>query len=110
MYYGWEFTMRYTLHKKRKTLFEQELAKRGIKHRLIKPKPPQTNGKVERFYRTIDEKFYCVKRFINEEHRTRELKKYLERYNSKRILLEIEGMTPEPKLNVFLEEKCYQVA
>jgi transposase InsO family protein len=107
---GWEFTMRYTLHKKRKTLFEKELAKRGIKHRLINPRHSQTNGKVERFHRTVDEELYRVKRFIDEEHRTRELKKYLERYNSKRIHLGIKGMTPEQKLNMFLEEKCYQVA
>lgn len=107
---GMEFTMRYSLHKDRKTLFEKELERRGIKHRLIKPRCPQTNGKVERFHRTVDEELYRVKRFINEEHRKRALKKYLKRYNSKRIHLGIGGMTPEQKLNIFLLEKCYQVA
>jgi transposase InsO family protein len=107
---GMEFTMRYSLHKDGKTLFEKELEGRGIKHRLIKPRCPQTNGKVERFRRTVDEELYRVKRFIDEEHRRRELKKYLKRYNSKRIHLGIGGITPEQKLNMFLLEKCYQVA
>lgn len=107
---GLEFTMHYTCFKERKTFFQKELAKRGIKHRLIKPRCPEANGKVERFHRTVDEELYRVKYFINEEHRKRELKKYLERYNSKRIHLGIRGMTPKEKLNIFLREKCYQVA
>lgn len=104
-----QFTMRYTCHKNRKTFFQKELEKRGIKHCLIKPRCPEANGKVERFHRTVDEELYQIKHFINEKHRKRELKKYLERYNSKRIHLGISGMTPEQKLNIFLEEKCYQV-
>lgn len=105
-----QFTMRYTHHKDRKTFFQKELEKRGIKHRLIKPRCPEANGKVERFHRTVDDELYKIKHFINEKHRKRELKKYLERYNSKRIHLGIGGMTPEQKLNIFLREKCYQVA
>lgn len=107
---GMEFTLRYSYFKDRQTLFEKELARRGIKHRLIKPRHPQMNGKVERFHRTVDEELYKIKQFINEKHRRRELVKYLEIYNSKRIHLGIGGMTPEQKLNTFLDEKCYQVA
>ena len=29
----------------------------GLKHRKIKPYRPQTNGKIEKFWRTIDEDF-----------------------------------------------------
>ena len=29
----------------------------GIKHRQIKPYRPQTNGKIERFWRTLEEDF-----------------------------------------------------
>ena len=61
-------------------------------------------------HRTIDEELYSVKRFINEKHRERELKKFLIRYNSKRRHLGIKGMTPEQKMNIFLDEKCYQVS
>lgn len=107
---GMEFTLRYSYFKGRKTMFEKELVKRGIRHRLIKPRCPTMNGKVERFHRTVDEELYHIKHFINEAHRRRELKKYIEVYNTKRIHLGINGMTPQQKLNIFLDEKCYQVA
>lgn len=107
---GWEFTMRYAYFKNRKTYFQKELDKLGIKHTLIKPRSPELNGKVERFHRTVDEELYLIKLFKNEEHRKRHLEKYLKRYNSKRIHLGIKGMTPQQKLNIFLEEKCYQVS
>lgn len=107
---GMEFTMRYSLYKNRKTFFQKELERLGIKHTLIKPRTPQLNGKVERFHRTVDDELYKVKRFINEKHRERELKRFLKRYNTKRYHLGIKGMTPEQKLNIFLDEKCYQVS
>lgn len=106
---GMEFTMRFAAHKDRKTYFQKELEKRGIKHLLIKPGRPQTNGKVERFHRTIDEELYRIKQFINESHRQRELNRYLYRYNNKRAHLGIRGITPTGKLNTFLDKKCYQV-
>lgn len=107
---GWEFTLRFTYNKSRKTYFQKELEKLGIKHTLIKPRSPELNGKVERFHRTIDEELYLIKHFKNEEHRKKELERYLKRYNSKRIHLGIRGMTPQQKLDIFLEEKCYQVS
>lgn len=107
---GWEFTMRFTYFKNRRTYFQKELERLGIKHSLIKPRTPELNGKVERFHRTIDEELYMIKHFKNEEHRKRALEKYLKRYNTKRFHMGIKGMTPEQKLNIFLEEKCYQVA
>ncbi len=107
---GWEFTMRYAYFKNRKTYFQKELDKLGIRHTLIKPRTPELNGKVERFHRTVGEELYLIKHFKNEEHRKRQLERYLKRYNTKRVHLGIKGMTPQQKLNIFLEEKCYQVS
>lgn len=35
--------------------FEAKLLELGIKHRYTRPYRPQTNGKIERFWRTIDD-------------------------------------------------------
>ena len=35
--------------------FERMLTELGIKHRYTKPYRPQTNGKIERFWRTLNE-------------------------------------------------------
>ena len=37
------------------TRFEQALKSAGIEHRLIRPRSPKSNGKVERFIKTIDD-------------------------------------------------------
>jgi transposase InsO family protein len=47
------FTMRYAFHSDRLTRFEQALKSGGIEHRLIRPRSPESNGKVERFIKTI---------------------------------------------------------
>jgi IS30 family transposase len=56
---GKEFTDRFCPTGEReptgKHIFDQECAKNGIEHRLIKPKKPQTNGMVERFNGRIEE-------------------------------------------------------
>ncbi len=101
---GMEFTMRYACFKDRKTLFEKELAKRGIKHFLIKPRHPETNGKVERFHKTVDDELYQIKHFISEEHRKRELQRYIRRYNLKRIHLGIKGMSRAKIEYIFIKK------
>ena len=49
------FTMRHALHADRLTRFQQVCAALGIRHHLLRPYAPQSNGKVERFFRTIDD-------------------------------------------------------
>ena len=44
---------------KKKTMFEKKLEELGIRHKLIKPKTPSHNGKVERSHRKDQEGFYC---------------------------------------------------
>jgi transposase len=94
---GNEFTTRYkknvSLH-----LFEATCKSLGIKHIYTKPYHPQTNGKVERIWRTLDTEFYSQKWFFSPEHRELELKQWMEKYNKHRVHLGIKGLTPLQKL------------
>jgi len=93
---GNEFTTRYkqnlSLH-----LFEATLKSLGIKHKYTKPYHPQTNGKAERMWRTLDIEFYRKKWLISPEHREEELFKWIEKYNKHRVHLGIKGLTPYQK-------------
>ena len=54
------FTMRYAFYSNRLTRFEQALKSAGIEHGLIRPRSPESNGKVERFIKTIDDECYRI--------------------------------------------------
>jgi transposase InsO family protein len=49
------------------TLFEAELARLGIQHKLIRPFTPRHNGKVERSHRKDNDEFYASHRFYSFE-------------------------------------------
>lgn len=49
------------------TLFELELKRLGIRHKLIRPYTPRHNGKVERSHRKDNEEFYASHRFYSFE-------------------------------------------
>ena len=44
-------------------MFEKKLEELGIKHKLIRPRTPRHNGKVERSHRKDQERFYYNKVF-----------------------------------------------
>lgn len=75
--------------------FETMLAEMQIKHRYTRPYRPQTNGKAERFWRTLDEDLIEGASFDNLEHFKRELLEYMLYYNEFRPHQAIEGMTPK---------------
>ena len=74
--------------------FERLLMEMGIKHRYIKPYRPQTNGKVERFWKTIEEDVLQGTWFESYEHLQKELTEYLYYYNHERPHMGIDGKTP----------------
>ncbi len=79
---GTEFTNRLNPNPtKRKTRFEKKLEELGIKHKLIKPKTPRHNGKVERSHRKDQERFYYNKVFYSFEDFKNRLKKWEREYN-----------------------------
>ena len=64
--------------------FERMLMELGIKHRYIRPYRPQTNGKVERLWRTIEDDLLRDTYFDSEEELKEELLQYLYYYNHER--------------------------
>ena len=65
---GTEFTNRLLPKGNSKpTLFEGELQRLGIRHKLIRPYTPRHNGKIERSHRKDNEEFYASHRFYSFE-------------------------------------------
>jgi len=64
--------------------FERMLLELGITHRYIRPYRPQTNGKVERFWRTIEDDMLRDTFYNSEEELKEELIQYLYYYNHER--------------------------
>lgn len=74
--------------------FERMLIELGIKHRYTRPYRPQTNGKAERFWRTIEEDLFYETSFDSMEHIKDELLQYLVYYNHERPHQALNGKTP----------------
>jgi transposase InsO family protein len=74
--------------------FERMLLELGIKHRYCRPYRPQTNGKVERFWRTLQEDLIRETDFDSLEELKDELIQYLYYYNHHRPHQGIEGKVP----------------
>ena len=66
----------------------------GIKHTHTRPYRPQTNGKIERFWRTLNEDFIEDSVFNTEEEFKEELFKYLIYYNEYRPHQSLNGKKP----------------
>ncbi|QXV65233.1 transposase family protein [Mucilaginibacter sp. 21P] len=74
--------------------FERMLVETGIKRRYMKPYRPQTNGKVERFWRTLKEDLIEDTDFDSLQELEDELLKYLVYYNWERPHQGIGGKKP----------------
>ena len=88
------FTMRYAFHSTRLTRFEQALKSAGIEHRLIRPRTPESNGKVERFIKTIDDECYRIVQPRTSRARVRALALFLDYYNHARPHQSLGGASP----------------
>ena len=75
--------------------FEAMLVELGIKHRYTRPYRPQTNGKVERFWRTLDDDLIEGATFENLDHFANELFEYIIYYNNFRPHHALSGKTPK---------------
>ncbi len=72
-------------------LFNAALAETGVAHRYCRPYRPQTNGKVERFHRTMLEEWAYVRPYRWESERTAALARWLHRYNHHRVHTAVGG-------------------
>jgi transposase InsO family protein len=68
----------------------------GIRHRYIRPRRPQQNGKVEWSHRIDQEEFWGRQRFPDFEAAA--LRGWETRYNYERFSLALQGRTPTEKL------------
>ena len=80
---GAEFTNRLVLQKNdRETMFEKRLKELGIEHKLIRPRTPRHNGKVERSHRKDQERFYYKRIFVSFEDFKEKLRHWSREYNN----------------------------
>lgn len=74
--------------------FKRLLRRRGIKHKLIRPRRPQTNGKVERFHQTMAREWGYGLAYRSSAHRRRALPHWLHYYNERRPHSALGGRPP----------------
>jgi transposase InsO family protein len=70
----------------------------GMRHRYIKPRRPQQNGKVERSHRIDSEEFWSRHEFTDRGDAEPKLRDWERRYNHERFSLALAGRTPAEKL------------
>ncbi len=80
--------------KKEEHPFERMLIELGIKHRYTRPYRPQTNGKAERFWRTLEDDLLRETTFDSIDELKEELLQYLYYFNHERPHQAIGGLTP----------------
>ena len=98
------FTMRYAYSSDRKTRFQQACKSMGIAHWLTKPFRPQTNGKVERFFRTLDEECFRIHNPSCSELRMKDLAAFVWYYNHQRPHLSLHGLTPIQRRETYFQQ------
>jgi len=95
------FTMRYAFYSDRLTRFEQALKSAGIEHRLIRPRSPESNGKVERFIKTIDDECFRITQPHSSRARVGALKLFLDYYNHARPHQSLGGISPVTRRDAY---------
>lgn len=79
---GAEFTYTRQTKHDQEHLFDKFCRLHKIQHKLIKPRTPRHNGKVERSHRNDNERFYKWLKFYSFEDLMKQMKAYLERSNN----------------------------
>jgi len=83
--------------------FVLAVERRGIRHRYIRPRCPEQNGKVERSHRIDQEEFWSRQGFENFETAATELREWERVYNEQRFSMALNGRTPAEKLGAVLK-------
>jgi len=80
----------------RSRLFAQTLG--SIKHSRTRPYRPQTNGKVERFNRTLGEEWAYARPYLSEAERVAEYPNFIHTYNHHRGHTALGGKSPADRV------------
>ena len=83
----------------RSRVFRAALRRLSIKHSRTRPYRPQTNGKVERWIRTVLSECLYLEVFSSSGARRLALERFIEYYNDRRPHLGIGGRTPRRRLS-----------
>jgi len=70
------------------------LARHRIQHRLIPPRTPKRNGKVERYQQTLKREWGLGQRYRSSDHRAHALPHWLRHYNERRPHSSLGGRPP----------------
>ncbi|MGV0627838.1 IS481 family transposase, partial [Mycolicibacter minnesotensis] len=70
----------------------------GIKHRRTRPYRPQTNGKVERFHRTLADEWAYARLYTSDAERCAEYPRWLHTYNHHRGHTALKGQPPASRV------------
>lgn len=98
------FSMRRAYHARRQTRFQQCCRSLGIEHWLTSPHRPQTNGKVERFFRTLDEECLLLKDPGCSARRIQDVHDFVRYYNHERPHLGLQGLTPVQRRQAYFQQ------
>jgi transposase InsO family protein len=71
----------------------------GIEHRFIRPRRPQTNGKVERYQQTLKREWGLGRVYRSSEHRAAALSHWLNYYNERRPHSSLGGQPPTSRVH-----------
>jgi transposase InsO family protein len=80
----------------------------GAQHRLIPPRTPRLNGKVEHSHQTDDEEFYRLKRYPSRQDLQRAFARWIWHYNHTRLHMGLKGKTPIQALRKFSDYANYK--
>lgn len=97
---GTEFTYKF-LNTEKKCPFEEALEAKGITHKLIKPRTPWHNGKVERSHRMDQRYFYEYEKFGSIEELNAKLKEHMKWSNEKPMRI-FNRKSPKEKLQEYI--------
>jgi transposase InsO family protein len=78
----------------RSNTFAQAMRAVGAKHKLTRPYRPQTNGKAERFIRTLVEEWAYARFYPSNEARLQALPDWVDFYNARRPHTGLQGKAP----------------
>ena len=78
----------------RSLVFAAALAKTKTRHKRTRPYRPQTNGKVERYHRTLAREWAYQQAWESNDERTAALTAFLDRYNYARPHTALKGQPP----------------
>lgn len=82
----------------RSLLFNAALAKSRTRHKWTRPYRPQTNGKVERYHRTLAREWAYSRAWSSNDERAAALPTFLDRYNYARPHTALKGKPPASRV------------